>query len=129
MQVETHGKGKDFTSIQAVTSQHTIAEYRDKFSIQFKEYTKHIVPSWHLSNTKLEIMRPLERRRHQIFAVSDFPQNVLIIRKHELADQYFHRPEILVFGCVVSFLVKDGNTGLYRLHTTSYIVSSDYRWG
>ena len=36
----------------------------------------------------------------------DCTENILVIRKQELSEQYFHRVEILLFGAVVSFMVK-----------------------
>ena len=64
-----------------------------------------------------------------MFITSDFAENVLVIRKYELADQFFHRIEILLFGAVASF-VKAGEEGDQEptLHQSSYMVSSDYRF-
>ena len=75
----------------------------------------------------MEIMRPLEWRQSIMFV--DFAENVNVIRKHELLEQYFHRAEILLFGSIISFLIKheEGAAGDYKLYTVSYMVSSDYR--
>ena len=99
------------------------------------------------------MIKPLPRRSLVLFVTTDFAENILVIRKHELADQYFHRIEILLFGAVVSFVVKapceeeekdresvgggifcqagdcgnDFEDQSLALHQRSYMVSSDYR--
>ena len=83
----------------------------------------------------MEIMKPLTRRSHSLFIVSDFAENVPVYSKHEIADQYFHRPEILLWGGVASFLAqpqvataRDLNQGQgERLYSASFMLSSDYR--
>ena len=51
-------------------------------------------------------MRPLPRRSLSLICTTDFAENNPLIRKQELSEQYFHRVEILLFGAVVSFVVK-----------------------
>ena len=96
----------------------------------------------------------MKRKSLVLFFKTDSAENILVIRKHELADQYFHRIEILLFGAVVSFVVMlpvgeeegGGGAGVQEgggveesverqwdghglgLHQTSYMVSSDFRW-
>ena len=129
------------------------SSFWDKFAILFNNFSKHIIAAWLLTNTKVEMIKPLPRRSLVLFVTTDFAENILVIRKHELADQYFHRIEILLFGAVVSFVVKApyeedeedresiggglvsraGDRGSnfeeqsLALHQTSYMVSSDYR--
>ena len=71
--------------------------------------------------------------------VSDFTENVVIIGKHEVSEQYFHRSEVMLFGAVVDILVSGGDmidghpdatmeSELEKKNLrTSYMVSSDYR--
>ena len=153
VQVETHGKGKPYTRVEKVVTSLDWSTFRTKFAILFNDFSKHIIAAWLLTNTKVEMIKPLPRRSLVLFVTTDFAENILVIRKHELADQYFHRIEILLFGAVVSFVVKapyekeeedceSGGGGLvsqasYResnleeqslaLHQRSYMVSSDYR--
>ena len=101
-------------------------EFRAKFSKVFEEFSRHIVQSWFLSNTKHEIMRPLLRRLCLMFSTTDFAENVVAHRKYELADQYFHKIEILLFGAVVSFVAVDENGDL-KMEQYSFMISSDYR--
>ena len=132
--VETHGKGKQYTRVEGVPSLLTIGEFRDKFGLHFTNFCRHIVPSWFLTNTKGEMMLPLERRSQSIFIVSDFAENVTVVRKKEVADQYFHRPEILLFGAVSSVVLPpEPEQGAavsqadLKLHSSSHLVSSDFR--
>ena len=133
--METYGKGKSYTRTEAVPSLHSPPEFKEKFGLQFSDFCRHILPSWFLTNTKLEVMKPLLRRSHCLVIVTDFAENVTVRSKHELAEQYFHQPEILVFGGVASFLIqpqdaaaRDPDLGQdNKLFCSSFIVSSDYR--
>ena len=78
------------------------------------DFAHHIVVAWFLKNLKVEIMRPLPRRSLSLISTTDFPENILVIRKQELSEQYFHRVEILLFGAVVSFLVNIPSGGDYK---------------
>ena len=124
--METHGKGKPYNRVDAVMSKISIQNFKEKFSKTFPVFCHHIVPSWYLSNVKLELQKPLASRRSTLFVTTDFAENVLIVRKRELADQYFHRIEILLFGAVVSYVKTEG-TEDPLLHQASYMVTSDYR--
>ena len=129
--METHGKGKDFTRIEASPSSVTFTQFREMFSSQFSEFSCHVVVSWFLNNTKAEMSKPLERRQHTVVINSDFAQNVTVDRKYKLADQYFHKPEILVFGGVASVVLPPAHSPTAptrALHLSSHIVSSDYRY-
>ena len=137
MQVETFGKGKEYTHVKPVSSFHSPSEFRTKFEYLFNTYARHIIPAWYLMNTKVEIMKPLEQRRHILGIVTDFAENILVIRKHELAEQYFHRAEILLFGGIASFVSPGSNVPASKaiklegnevqLYKSSHLVSSDYR--
>ena len=124
--METYGKGKAYTRIDIVHTIVTTTEFRQKFQQLFHEFSRHIVPSWFLTNTKLELQKCHASRSRTMFITSDFAENVLIIRKHELAEQFFHRVEILLFGAVVSYITTSDESDQV-LHHASYIVSSDYR--
>ena len=113
VEVETHGKGKAYTRIEPVVTTLSWAAFWTKFGVLVNEFSQHIVTAWFLTNTKVEMIRPLERRSLALFFTTDFAENILVVRKHELADQYFHRIEILLFGAVVCFVEKipDGEDG------------------
>ena len=44
-----------------------------------------------------------------------------------MADQFFHRIEILLFGAIASFVVKKEGEEEPSSHQHSYMVSCDYR--
>ena len=125
--METFGKGKSFSRIVKISTSCSFSNFQLKFLNLFSEFSHHIVPSWFLTNTKFEIMKPLSRRRAKLFLTTDFAENVLIIEKFELADQYFHRTEILLFGGVASFIIEDSEGNQLELYRTSYMISSDYK--
>ena len=126
MSVDTYGKGVPYNRIEPVTTEHSLIDFKIKFGALFHEFSRHLVPSWFLSNTKNEIMKPLSRRLSVLFSVTDFAENVVIDWKYELSEQHFHKREILLFGAVLSFAVVDTN-GHINLQHYSYMVSSDYR--
>ena len=70
--------------------------------------------AWFLTNTKVEMMRPLPRRSLSLICTTDFAENILVIRKRELSEQYFHRVEILLFGAVVSFAANISSGGDHK---------------
>ena len=105
----------------------TIPEFREKFSILFQQFSRHIVPSWFLTNTKLELQKCCSGRASTLFITTDFAENVVVVRKYELSDQYFHRVEILLWGAVTSYMVTSGD-GEPSICQFSYMVSSDYRF-
>ena len=109
-----------------VPSKLSVQRFKEKFSKTFVGFCHHIVPSWYLSNVKLELQKPLASRSSLLFVTTDFAENILIVRKRELADQYFHRIEILLWGGVASFVKTDGTEDPV-LHQSSYMVTSDYR--
>ena len=57
------------------------------FAEQFNVFARHIIPSWHLTNTKMEIMRPLERRQSIMFVVSDFGKSLVEQKKKQRFSQ------------------------------------------
>ena len=126
MNVETYGKGVPYNRTEPVITEYNLVDFRNKFSVLFHDFSCHIVPSWFLTNTKNELMKPLPRRLAILFSITDFAENVVIDWKYELAEQHFHKREILLFGAVVSFAVADMN-GHIHLEQYSYMVSSDYR--
>ena len=144
--METYGKGKDYSRVKKVESIYCFAIYRANFAVQFKEFSRHIVPAWFLSNMKMELIKASPRRKETLFVTSDFAENIVLVRKHELAEQYYHCVEILLFGAVISFTedgpigVREGVEGalhnegdyeaqmpIHQLHQSSYLVSSDYQ--
>ena len=138
--METFGKGKEYSRIEKVSTVLSYVDFKAKFTILFNEYARHIVSSWFLSNTKNEMMKPANRRKGILFVTTDFAENVVVVRKFEVADQYFHRIEILLFGAVSSFVVKEeevivlpsegediGDDPQLKLYTASHMISSDYK--
>ena len=91
VEVETYGKGKDYTRIEPVKTQLSFDDFKQRFKELFRDYAHHIVISWYLANCKLELQVCRPARSKILFIVSDFAENVVVVRKYELSDQYFHR--------------------------------------
>ena len=125
--VPTFGKGKDYSRVEPVHTVVSLHIFRRQLGPLLEEYTHHTILAWYLANSKIEIMRPLTRRARVLVVITDFAENVKVIRKHELSDQYFHRPEILLFGAVASVCLPEGGDQEIQLLNSSYMVCSDYR--
>ena len=109
--METHGKGKPFTRVEPVVTSLVWEDFITKFAVIFNDFARHIIVAWFLTNSKVEMMRPLPRRSLSLICTTDFAENILAIRKRELSEQYFHRVKILLFGAVVSFVVNISSGG------------------
>ena len=70
-----------------VKCQLSFSQFQQKFGHLFEEFSHHIVPSWYLTNVKLELQKCRDARASILFIPSDFAENVLIIRKYELSEQ------------------------------------------
>ena len=64
MKVETYGKGTEYSRVESVVTRHTLVEYRKKFGTLLHKCSRHIIPSWFLTNVKVEIMQPMRRRQN-----------------------------------------------------------------
>ena len=58
---------------------------------------------------------------------TDFAENIVAQRKYELAEQHFHKIEILLFGAVLS-IIEENDNGEMIMHQYSFMISSDYRY-
>lgn len=127
MPVPTFGKGKAYSRTEEVKTEVSLQEFKIKLGVLVESYSHHTILSWYLTNCKVEMIRPLARRAGVLFITTDFAENVLVIRKHELSEQFFHRIEILLWGGVVSFLLPVRGQEQPQLFSSSYMISSDYR--
>ena len=100
--METYGKGKAFTRVESICTEQSISQFMASFEKLFQEFSSHIIPSWFLTNTKQELQKCCSSCATTLFITSDFAENVVVVRKYEVSDQYFHRVEILSWGAVVS---------------------------
>ena len=124
--METYGKGKAYTRVEPIHADLSIPQLRASFEQLFQEFSSHIIPSWFLTNTKLELQKCCSSRATTLFITTDFAENVVVVRKYEVSDQYFHRVEILLWGAVASYVVTRSDGELVLIQE-SYMVSSDYR--
>ena len=62
-----------------------------------------------------------------MFCTTDFAENIVAQRKYELAEQHFHKIEILLFGAVLS-IIEENDNGEMIMHQYSFMISSDYRY-
>ena len=56
--------------------------------------------------------------------VSDFAENILVVRKMETSDQFFHRMQICLFGTVCTL---PNSLDERKKETVSHLLTSDYK--
>ena len=64
------------------------------FRNEFAKYSEHIISAWFLRSTKIEAMSAKTQLQHCAIVTSDFGENILVVRKHETSDQFFHRMQV-----------------------------------
>ena len=124
--METYRKGKAYTRVESISTELSIPHFMASFEKLFQEFSSHTIPSWFLTNTKLELQTYSSSHTTTLFITTDFAENVVVVRKYEVSDQYFHGVEILLWGAVASYVVTKSDEELV-LRQESYMVSSDYR--
>ena len=56
-----------------------------------------------------------------MFCTTDFAENIVAQRKYELAEQHFHKIEILLFGAVLS-IIEENDKGEMIMHHYSFMI-------
>lgn len=97
----------------------------------FPKFSEHQIIAWFLSNAKNAAFASKNVPDHMLTGVSDFAQNLLHIRKHETAEEYFKRPQTALHGTVSgiskTIINEDGSRSHIGHHITQF-TSSDYRF-
>jgi hypothetical protein len=132
VEIENQKEGKEnFKRMDKVITDLTLADFKEKIKAEFKVYAEHVVAFWFLRNTKNAAFSPKYLPSHVLKLTSDFAENITIIKKWELSEQYFKRPEICLFGSVSGFMAPvfdemDQVEDFEHLQN-SHMVLSDYR--
>ena len=140
--VETYNKGKPYSTIEKVETPMDYLQFMQKLRLfcinsfivkdswtqitreEFSSYAEHIVTAWFLRSTKLELLDKQSGLQQFLTLVSDFGENILVTRKHETADQYFHRMQICLFGTVCTLPSSLDET---KKETVSHMITSNYK--
>ena len=114
--------------MEKIEEELSLTDFLESFREEFMKYAHHIVASWFLRSTKLELFRPSKDRQSILTIISDFGEAFLVVGKHETADQFFKRKEVNLHGSVCTFLapVPDA-AGKLKEVNTSFIVSIDLK--
>ena len=107
-------RNKDYMTL--LQSQH----YRSEFS----SYSEHIVSAWFLRATKLEVLKSPGMLMQTMLITSDFAENILVVRKHETSDQFFHRLQVCLYGSVCT---QPSAVEPSKMESVSHIITSDYK--
>ena len=129
-EVETFGTGKAYSRMEKIELELSLAGFLESFREEFTKYAHHIVASWFLLSTKLELFKPSKNRQSTLTIISDFGEAFLVVGKHETADQFFKRKEVNLHVSVCTFLSPvEGAAGDVTLKEVniSFVVSSDIK--
>ena len=101
----------------------SLSFFRNRLSAEFPKYVEHLVIAWYLGNAKAEGCSDKYMPKHMMWMISDFAQNIEVVKRYETAEEYYKRPEIALHGTVSGMIsAQDG-----KLHQISHAVSSDFR--
>ena len=98
--------------------------FLDNFKSDFSDYVEHVVLSWYLKNAKADGFDLEKMPAHMTSLVADFAQNIQVVKQWEVAEEYFHWPEIALHGILSG--MRSGIDG--KPHQISHITTSDYRY-
>ena len=74
--------------MEKIEEELSLTDFLESFREEFMKYAHHIVASWFLRSTKLELFRPSKDRQSILTIISDFGEAFLVVGKHETADQF-----------------------------------------
>ena len=112
-----------FYRTDKIVTDMSLSMFLESFSSSFPKYVEHLVIGWYLRNAKAEGFSERCMPNHMMWMISDFAQNIQVVKRYETAEEYYKRPEVALHGTVSGMIsVQDG-----KLHEISHVASSDYR--
>ena len=130
---QPHGEGWNRSQLWVLSIKVQVCSYiwsflqtfNKYFRNEFHSFAEHIVASWFLRSTKLELFGAKESKQHILIITSDFGENILLVSKHETADQFFHRLEVCLFGSVCVLTGQEDDKP--KDYGFTCIITSDYK--
>ena len=122
---------KKYKKTEKIETDMVVQDFIDKFILDFPGYSKHTLEAWFLNVLKNAAFSPSNQPSHSMNCVSDFAQNLLLDKKHEVSEEYFHKTQTALFATVTSITsqirTEDGSLGEKEKvqHTLSQITSSN----
>ena len=102
-----------------------IDKHIEKFKENFLLYAKHEVESWYLNTIRNTAFSPPYMPDHAMFQVMDFAQNVVHEKRHAISEEYFHKSQSVLHGCVASICTPAESGESAVKHTITQMVVSD----
>ena len=128
---ETNVKeGKNpYNRMEKVVTDLNLDGFLTRFRSDFPKYSEHQIVCWFLSNTKQVAFSKSYMSRHIMSQTGDFAQNLLHIKKHETAEEYFKRKQttlhVLVVGITTPIRTETGETEGVAHQMTQFTSSDD----
>ena len=97
---------KAYKKTDKIETEMDMADFVAKFVQDFPAFSKHTLEAWFLNAVKNAAFSGENQPSHVMVCVSDFAQNLQVEKKHEVAEEYFHKSQIALFA-TVSTINKD----------------------
>ena len=129
--VDTHIKeGKsEYKKTEKVETEKSLEEFIAAFTGDFITYAQHTLEAWYLTTVKNAAFSSNYQPSFALHCVSDFAQNLLVEKKQEVSEEYFHKKQIALFGTVSSITKEirseEGTPTTKVKHTLSQMTSSN----
>ena len=117
---------KVYKKTDKIETEMVMSDFVAKFSNDFPGFCKHTLEGWFLNATKNAGFSNANQPAHALVCVSDFAQNLLVEKKHEVAEEYFHKSQIALFATVSTICKEsfDDQPAERVQHTISQVTSS-----
>lgn len=121
---------KPYTRMDKVVTDLNLTAFLVMFKNEFAKFSEHQVVAWFLSNTKNLAFSKSQMEPHILTQNADFAQNLLHIKKHETAEEYFKRKQTTLHGLVsgIATSTRTATGGTEKVsHQMTQLSSSDDR--
>ena len=117
-------RGKSHTrALKIIREDMSVAKFIDKFCCEFSDYSEHKIEAWYLNTVKNASFTPTSQPPNTMTMISDFAQNLQLSSKKETSEEYFHKPQVALFGTVSTINVPVSE-GSIKQRTISQVLSS-----
>ena len=117
---------KVYKKTDKIETEMEMPDFVAKFIDDYPGFCKHTLEAWFLNAIKNAGFSNANQPSHALVCVSDFAQNLLVEKKHEVAEEYFHKSQIALFATVSTICneIFDDQPGERVQHTLSQVTSS-----
>ena len=117
---------KVYKKTEKIETEMQMTDFLEKFMQDFPGFSKHTLEAWFLNAIKNAAFSNENQPSHVMVCVSDFAQNLQVEKKHEVAEEYFHKSQIALFATVstINKEAVEDQPGERVQHTISQVTAS-----